>query len=186
MKKQELRKVILEKRSQLSVEGRKEKSKKIQESILRREDYKRAECVFVYISIGAEVETKELIKQAWKDGKTVAVPQTAKGRRMYFLPITSFDALQKSKFGMYEPSGSEEEKLIPQKNDLFLAPGVVFDRKKNRMGYGGGYYDRYFAEHRNIRKIGLAFQMQVQEETLPMEETDIPLDEIITENGVIV
>ncbi len=186
MEKQALRKVILERRKQLSAEERREKSKTILENILQKEEYKKAERVFVYISMGAEVETTELIQQAWRGGKTVAVPKTAKGRKMYFLPMTSFEALEKSKFGVYEPIGGEEDTLIPQEDDLFLIPGVVFDTKKNRMGYGGGYYDRYFAENREIRKIGLAFQMQVQEEEIPTEETDIPLDEIITENGVII
>ena len=184
MKKAELRKLLLDRRKQLSTEVRKEKSRKIHKRIVSREDYQKADCIFVYVSMGAEVETKTLIEQAWKDGKLVAVPKTAAGRKMYFLPIRSFAELQKSTFGVYEPTGDEKEARDPQKTDLFLVPVVGFDRNKNRMGYGGGYYDRYFAEHTGIRKIGLAFQ--IQETSVPSEETDIPLDEIITEQGVIV
>lgn len=182
--KQEVRKWILEQRKQLSAEERREKSNKILKRLLCREEYRKAKRIFVYVSMGAEVETKALIEQAWKDGKIVAVPKTAAERKMYFLPIQSFAELQKNSFGVSEPTGGKEKTLIPQEGDLFLVPIVGFDRNKNRMGYGGGYYDRYFAKHKGFRKIGLAFAMQMQE--IPTEETDIPLDEIITENGVIV
>lgn len=184
MEKRELRKSILEKRNSLSSEERKEKNKKILEMILCREEYRKAVRVFLYVSKEEEVDTRELMEQAWKDGKTVAVPKTAAERKMYFLPVQSFAELQKNSFGVYEPIGSEEQAVIPQEGDLFLTPVVGFDRQKNRMGYGGGYYDRYFAKHKGIRKIGLAFQ--IQEISIPTEETDIPLEEIITENGGIV
>lgn len=184
MEKQEVRKRILALRKQLSEEERREKSGRIQERILCRENYRKAKRIFVYVSMGAEVETQALIEQAWNDGKMIAVPKTAAERKMYFLPIQSFAELQKNSFGVSEPTGGEEKALIPQKGDLFLVPVVGFDRNKNRMGYGGGYYDRYFAKHRGIYKIGLAFAVQMQE--FPTEETDIPLDEIITENGGII
>lgn len=184
IEKRELRKRILERRKQLSAEERREKSGKILERILCREAYRKAARIFVYVSMGAEVETQALIEQAWQDGKQVAVPKTAPERKMYFLPVQSFAELQKNSFGVYEPTGREEEAWIPEEGDLFLVPVVGFDAKKNRMGYGGGYYDRYFAKHRGFRKIGLAFALQMQE--IPTEETDIPLDEIITENGVII
>ena len=187
MKKTELRKQILEQRKQLSPEERRAKSRIICERILCRDDYRKAKRIFVYVSMGAEAETQMLIEQAWKDGKMVAVPKTAAKRKMYFLPIRSFAELRKSNFGVYEPTGRIEEAWIPQEDDLFLVPIVGFDRKKNRIGYGGGYYDRYFAEQKGIRKIGLAFQMQEALFSIEgIEETDIPLDEIITENDVIV
>ncbi len=66
---------------------------------------------------------------------------------------------------------------------MLLVPGLLFDGKKNRLGYGGGYYDTYFAKHKEGKRIGLAFAAQRFAEELPTEETDVPLDAVITENG---
>ena len=124
---------------------------------------------------------REILKQAWRDGKAVAVPKTEKGRKMIFLKINSFADLQEGRFGVMEPVGGEE--MIPEKDDLFLVPGALFDRKKNRIGYGGGYYDTYFEKYRGYRKIGIAFSEQITETDIPTEAYDIPLDDIVTENG---
>ena len=89
--------------------------------------------------------------------------------------------LQEGRFGVREPLGEEER--VPKKGDLFLVPGALFDRKKNRIGYGGGYYDTYFEKYQGYRKTGIAFSEQISESVIPTEETDIPLDDIVTENG---
>lgn len=179
--KKALRKEALAKRNGMSAEERAEKSRRITEHILQSEAYKEAKQVFTFVSMGSEVETREIIAQALQDGKTVAVPKTGKDRKMVFLQISAFEDLQEGRFGVMEPMGGEEK--IPEKEDLFLVPGAVFDRKKNRIGYGGGYYDTYFEKYKGYRKIGLAFGIQLQNEEIPVEETDIPLDNIITENG---
>ena len=100
---------------------------------------------------------------------------------MIFLKIESFADLKEGRFGVMEPVTQEE--MIPGAGDLFLVPRAFFDRNKNRIGYGGGYYDTYFEKHQGYRKIGLAFSEQISETAIPTEETDIPLDDIVTENG---
>ena len=76
-----------------------------------------------------------------------------------------------------------EDAVIPEGGDLFLVPGALFDRRKHRIGYGGGYYDTYFEKYQGYRKIGFAFSEQLTETDIPTEKTDIPLDDIVTENG---
>ena len=97
------------------------------------------------------------------------------------MKIDSFADLQEGRFGVMEPLTAEE--FIPAEGDLFLVPGALFDKKKNRIGYGGGYYDTYFEKYRGYRKIGIAFSEQISETDIPTEVYDIPLDDIVTENG---
>lgn len=181
--KKKLREEALAKRNSIPAEKRAMKSICITEEILRSEIYKNAEKVFSFVSMGAEVETRHIIRRACLDGKIVAVPKTEKGREMYFLQIESFSDLKKGRFGVMEPSGKKENALVPEKGDLFLVPGALFDRRKNRIGYGGGYYDTYFEKYKGYRKVGLAFSEQISETDIPVAEYDIPLDDIVTENG---
>ena len=179
--KKKMREKALAVRNGMPAEIRMEKSRKITEYILRSEFYKKAETVFSFVSMGSEAETREILLQAWQDEKKVAVPKTEKGRKMVFLKINSFADLQEGRFGVMEPV--TEEELVPAADDLFLVPGALFDRQKKRIGYGGGYYDTYFEKYKGYRKVGLAFSEQISEMDIPTEETDIPLDDIVTENG---
>lgn len=179
--KKKMREQALIVRNSIPAEMRGEKSRKITEYILQSPSYQRAETIFSFVSMGSEVETGYILEQAWQDGKSVAVPKTEKGRKMIFLKIRSFDDLIEGRFGVMEPVGKEE--MIPKEEDLFLVPGALFDRKKNRIGYGGGYYDTYFEKYRGYQKIGLAFSEQISETEITAEKTDIPLDDIVTENG---
>lgn len=179
--KKKLREGALLKRNSIPAEIRAEKSRSITEHILQSEAYKQAKCIFSFVSMGSEVETREILNRAWQDGKSVAVPKTERNREMHFIKICSFADLQEGRFGVFEPTGDEE--LIPLEGDLFLVPGTLFDKNKNRIGYGGGYYDTYFEKYRGYRKIGLAFSEQISETAIPVGKYDIPLDDIVTENG---
>ncbi|MGN0135880.1 5-formyltetrahydrofolate cyclo-ligase [Anaerotignum sp.] len=181
--KKELRAEALKRRNEIPLTEREEKSRRITAHILQSEAYQNAKHIFTFVSMGSEVETRDILAQAWKDGKMVAVPKTEKGRVMYFLPIQSFADLKEGRFGVMEPLGKKEDAVVPEKNDLFLVPGALFDRKMNRIGYGGGYYDTYFEKYEGYEKIGLSFASQVQTAAIPTEKTDIPLDNIVTENG---
>lgn len=180
-----LRQKILQKRKEMTVEERERKSNKIIDILCNSESYQKADVVFTYIGMEAEVNTYPLIERAWKDGKKVAVPIAKIKGEMYFVPISSFLELKKSRFGVMEPPKSKNQEILPQKTDFFLVPGSVFDQKGNRYGYGGGYYDRYFQQYLNIYKIAAAFSFQVMEFDLQVETFDIPVDCIVTEKGVI-
>ena len=179
--KKKLRKEAFAKRKEISAEERVEKSRRITEHILQSEVYQKAKSVFSFVSMGSEAETRDILKRAWRDGKIVAVPKMKQGREMVFLKIESFADLKEGRFGVMEPVTQEE--MIPEAGDLFLVPGALFDRNKNRIGYGGGFYDTYFEKHQGYRKIGLAFSEQISETAIPTEVNDIPLDDIVTENG---
>lgn len=177
--KKELRQRALAVRNAL--EKRKEKSRQIAAYILESAAYQNTERIFTFVSMGSEVETEEIIRQAWQDGKAVAVPKTEKHREMHFYEIRSLAELSEGRFGVREPKGGAV--CVPKEGDLLLVPGLLFDGKKNRLGYGGGYYDTYFAKHKEGKRIGLAFAAQRFAEELPTEEMDVPFDAVITENG---
>lgn len=148
--KKELRQRALATRNAL--EKREEKSRQIAEHILESAAYQNTERIFTFVSMGSEVETEEIIRQAWQDGKAVAVPKTEKHREMHFYEIRSLAELSEGRFGVREPKGGVV--CIPKEGDLLLVPGLLFDGKKNRLGYGGGYYDTYFAKHKEGKRIG--------------------------------
>lgn len=130
---------------------------------------------FVYLSIGSEVSTKEIIERLLAAGKRVCVPRVA-GREMICVPYT--EAVEKGAFGIMQPIGGEECEC-----EVALVPLLAADRQGVRLGYGGGYYDRYFARHPNVLRVGLAYGGQVVDR-LPREETDCPLHALITEDGI--
>ena len=158
--KKELRQRALATRNAL--EKREEKSRQIAAHILESAAYQNTERIFTFVSMGSEVETEEQ-------------------REMHFYEIRSLAELSEGRFGVREPKGGAV--CVPKEGDLLLVPGLLFDGKKNRLGYGGGYYDTYFAKHKEGKRIGLAFAAQRFAEELPTEETDVPLDAVITENG---
>ncbi|MDO4530845.1 MAG: 5-formyltetrahydrofolate cyclo-ligase [Bacillota bacterium] len=177
----QLRQDALAKRNAIPAAERAEKSRRIMAHILESDAYKKARRVFTFVSIGSEVDTGALLLQAWRDGKGVAVPKTAANRKMNFWRIESYGDLRIGRFGVSEPCYGTI--VTPEEGDLFLVPGLLFDREKNRLGYGGGYYDTYFKNHGGFRRIGVAFSEQLSETTIPVGEFDIPLDDIVTENG---
>jgi len=183
--KNTLRQEKLQKRKEVPEADRQKESSEIISFICNSKRYGNAETVFTFISMDKEVNTHPLIEQAWQDGKKVAVPIAKKGGRMYFVNLSSFLELKKSPFGVMEPQKEETEAVIPRENDIFLVPGSVFDKKGNRYGYGGGFYDRYLQQYSEIYKIGVAFSFQVVEFDLQVDGYDIPVDCIVTEKGLI-
>lgn len=182
--KQQLRQIVLEERGVLPQETWKTMSQGLQSQIFSSKWYQDAPRVFTFVSMGKEVDTYALIERAWRDGKEVAVPIAKKKDEMYFVLIHSFNALEKSCFGVMEPNISRAEEVIPRAEDLFLVPGVVFDRQGNRYGYGGGFYDRYCEMYKGFLKVAVAFSFQVVEGALAIEPYDIPVDIIYSEHGI--
>ena len=178
--KNEMRKEFLKKRSAIPKEEQQEKSRIIIEKILNTEEYKKAKWIFTYIDMGSEVKTVPFIEQAWKDGKNVAVPIAKKDRLMYFVPLTTFEGLSRTKLGVMEPNEPIEKQVLPEKDTMFIVPGSMFDVKMNRCGYGGGYYDTYISEKNVENTIGICYDFQLVDE-IPTEEFDRKLKRIITE-----
>ena len=176
------RQELLERRRQLSPIRRQEDSRRILAQLRQSPVYRQAKRLFLYLSMGEEVETDEIFLTAWQDGKETAVPKTTAEGEMFFCLISSLEEVTVGRFGIREPMSGREQAVLPQRGELFLVPMVGFDEKNNRMGYGGGYYDRYFANYPELRRVGLAFSAQAVP-SLPVETTDVPMTDILTELG---
>ena len=137
-----------------------------------------ASLVACYVSLPLEVDTLSIIQELLKT-KRIAVPKVL-GNTMEFYEIHSLNDLKEGHFHVLEPTTNLLVK--PQEIDCMLVPLVAFDERLYRVGYGKGYYDKYFASQCDYDKIGLAFEFQKVTD-IQTNEFDIPLDEIITENN---
>lgn len=186
MTKCEMRKIYLSKRNLLENEEIKICSKLIHKKIFDSNEYKNCDWIFTYINIGSEVETITFIERAWSEGKMIAVPVVLKSaKEIYFAEIKSFEGLKRTNMGILEPCIEVDNAVIPKENTIFITPGSVFDIHKNRCGYGGGYYDKYFNKYNKGIKIGIAFDFQVIEKIYTCTY-DIKQDIIITDKRIIV
>ncbi len=180
-----MRREFLTTRDNMPLEERKKKSCEIVEKIVKSAEYISADIVFTYINMGSEVETKQLIERAWADGKRTAVPVAKKDRVMYFVEIESFDGMKKSALGVTEPDMPIEKQIFPTDKSLFIVPGSMFDKERNRCGYGGGYYDTYISKNDVKNTVGICFDFQLAN-SIPVEEFDRKVDRIITEKRDII
>lgn len=189
MDKKSIRKNILEIRNNLDIHDKKNMDNIIEEKFLNSKEYISAKNIFIYISYGSEINTKNIILKAIKDNKNVYVPRTEiKTKNMDAVKFVSFDKLIRNAYGILEPS-NDELFIDPNDLDLIVVPGVAFDKNKGRMGYGAGYYDRYFnkiseKDYRRINKVVLAYDFQIIDE-VPMDKNDVPVDCIITTSKTI-
>ena len=182
--KNEIRKTFLEKRNAMPKEQQIKNSEIIFEKLINSHEYKNSNWVFTYIHMGSEVKTIPLIEKAWADKKRVAVPIAKANRLMYFVEITSFDNMNRTKMGVMEPNIGIENQVLPNEKTMFIVPGSVFDIEKNRCGYGGGYYDIYTEEKNVNNTIGVCYDFQVIEK-IPTEAFDRKLSKIITEKRIV-
>jgi 5-formyltetrahydrofolate cyclo-ligase len=146
--------------------------------------WKEARVIAATVSRNKEVNTKAIIERAWRDGKKVAVPKcNPTTSQMVFYEITNFSQLETVYYGLAEPIVEETVPVSKSSIDLLLVPGVVYSKNGYRIGYGGGYYDRYLTDYTG-QKLSLAFDCQVVSE-VPYESHDIPVEYILTEKELI-
>ncbi|WNB93538.1 5-formyltetrahydrofolate cyclo-ligase [Bacillus sp. NEB1478] len=183
MTKSEWRKKIKQLLVSIEENERKERSIKISKLLLQTLQWKKSKCIGITISRNFELDTSMIIEMAWKEGKTICVPKCYKeNRKMEFRELHSFEDLENVYMDLYEPKVDKTEVIQPERIDLLVVPGLVFDRSGYRIGYGGGYYDRYLANF-NGNTVSLAFIDQISE-NLPHEKFDIPVEQIISETGL--
>ena len=156
-------------------------SKIITQKILELEETKVALHVFIYISYADEVDTHNLINTLLKQEKKLSVPKIINAETMIATAFTDWEALIPDKLGILTPANAIP---YPEPIDLVVTPGLGFTPAGYRIGYGRGYYDKWFAEHPIQHKIALAFEAQILDK-LPINEFDIPVDKIITEDQII-
>ena len=172
--KAELRKQVLHEMKALSQEKKQAMDQVLTERFLHHPFYQEAKTIATYLSFPHEFQTQELIEQALKDGKKVLVPKTYPKGRMEFV-VYDPQQLVKTSFGLLEPQG-DLEVVEPYQIDLIHVPGLAFTTEGYRIGYGGGYYDRYL-EHFAGHTMSTIYPCQVQE--FNSEDHDIAVQEVL-------
>ena len=176
MNKDELRKLMINKRKDIL--NKKEISNIIINKIINLDIYKDATTIAIYNSLKDEVDTTYLIKESLSN-KIVLLPRII-DNKMVFITINNNTKYIKSNLGVLEPIGD----IYSDKIDLIIVPGIAFDNKLNRLGFGMGYYDKYLSNH-DIYKIGICFDEQIVD-SVPVNELDIKMDMIITKEKTYV
>lgn len=157
-------------------------STKIFNTLRNSKIYTASDIIFSYVSFRSEVDTFNFNAQVLKDQKVLALPRVCSDTKMIFHKIEDLSQLKKGAFGIYEP-----DSLCPivepiDHKSLMITPGLAFDHQFRRLGYGGGFYDRYLEIYKSdISCCGVGFDLQMVEE-VPHESFDILLDYIVTEN----
>jgi len=176
--KSDIRKEILGKRNKMDENTRMEFSSKIKSSLFSMKEFQSAKTVMLFVSFGNEVFTHDMIKDALKT-KAVVVPKIV-NKKLVPIRISSFSELSPRTLGILEPKS--DKAFDKKKIDLVVVPGVAFDRRGFRIGYGKGYYDDFLVGI-NAKKIAVGFDLQIIGK-VPNEKHDIPVDMVVSENGI--
>ncbi|WKT75328.1 5-formyltetrahydrofolate cyclo-ligase [Lysinibacillus fusiformis] len=180
MDKTTLRNKVRETLAIMNEEVYRRQSKAVVQRVLQEPYIIEANTIGITISNQPEVDTILLIEELWQLGKKVAVPKChPKTREMTFYAIESFAQLETVYMHLREPIPERCELVDANEMDIILVPGVVFDRLGYRIGYGGGYYDRYVLNYKKGKLMSLLFDEQIVNR-VPTEEHDCPVDIIVT------
>ncbi|QEA30698.1 5-formyltetrahydrofolate cyclo-ligase [Secundilactobacillus malefermentans] len=177
--KKSQRKLIIEKMQTISRSEKLELSNCLYDRLFNAEDWKNANSIAITLSTPMEIDTQPIIEKAWASGKTVLVPTTLSDWQMKFSPYTVQTVIQKNSHGIDEPKSGDA--VDASQIDLIIVPGLGFSTSDGfRLGFGGGYYDRYLARYSG-KTISLALPVQTFESPeWPTYEHDIPIQSIIT------
>lgn len=181
--KQQLRDAFISRRDALSSELRAEQDRQIKDRFKQLHEYEDAEVVFCYVSIDSEVDTRELISEMLQEGKLVCAPRCTGKGEMHALEINSVDDLKSGVMGIPAPR-ADALRITPEDIDLIVVPGLSCTREGYRLGYGGGYYDRYLAKAEKAHKVMLCRDSFVSD-ALPVESHDTPVDIIVSNKEII-
>jgi 5-formyltetrahydrofolate cyclo-ligase len=181
-RKRELRRSVLRRRDSLPEDARRAKSRAIAGRVMALSEIRSARTVMAFWSFGSEVDTAALIEALHGAGKRVVLPRV-EGRDLAAAVYEPGDPTAAASFGAMEPTSAEV--VGPNEIDVVIAPGVAFDRSGGRVGYGGGFYDRFLRTvGADVPAIAVAFAVQVVEE-VPRAEHDRLMDVLVTEDEVI-
>ena len=172
--KSELRKQVMQEMKALPQEQKQPMDQALTDQFLKHPFYQEAKIIATYLSFPHEFQTQELIDQALRDGKKVLIPKTYPKGRMDFV-VYDPQQLVKTFFGLLEPQG-DLEVVDASQIDLIHVPGLAFTTKGYRIGYGGGYYDRYL-EHFTGHTLSTVYPCQIRD-FIP-EDHDIPVQEVL-------
>lgn len=176
--KAELRKQVLQEMKAIPREQKQAMDQVLTEHFVHHPFYQEAKVIATYLSFPHEFQMQELIEQALKDGKKVLIPKTYPKGRMDFV-VYNPQQLVKTSFGLLEPQG-DLEVVDASQIDLIHVPGLAFTTEGYRIGYGGGYYDRYL-KHFTGHSMSTIYPCQIQD-FIP-EDHDIPVQEVLIDEG---
>lgn len=185
MEKKELRKRFNAQRESLSTDDHRDFSEKIMQRLCHTTEYQNAMTLASFVSFKSEVDTYALNEKIIRDGKTLVLPKIhAETKEMLFYKVDNLDTLVKSSYGIFEPSESIHKSVSFSDISLVITPGLAFDTKGFRLGYGGGFYDVFFKKlGSHVVKIAIGFDIQ-RAATLPVEKYDVPVDYLVTERNI--
>ena len=183
MNKKILRKELMKKRDALTLNEIKDYSEKIAENLYNTSIYKESENIFIFVSYKSEVNTHNIIKHSIAEGKKIYVPVTdSVTKTMKASRLRDFSQLKEGYMHILEPA--EEYIEITDSNvlDLVIVPGLLFDKNGYRIGYGGGFYDKFFASlERDVKKLGIGYDFQFTSGNIEHDDFDIPVDYFLSE-----
>ena len=172
MDKKELRQKIRQQKRNMTAEEVETASRSLAEQFWRSPYYQNASVIYGYLPYNQEVRTVPILEQALRDGKKVAVPKVY-GDTMRFIYLEDLSQVAPSSMGIPEPIA--DDPVAEDARALVLMPGLAFDKKGNRMGYGGGYYDKFLSQEPNHPTVALCYAFQMVD-AIPTEDYDIPVD----------
>ena len=175
MDKKELRRAIRERKRAMTEEEIASRSARLGELFAQSEAYRNAATIYGYLPYNQEVRTVPMLEQAIRDGKKVAVPKVY-GDIMKFIYLEDLSQVEKGYAGIPEPIA--DEPVAHDETALVLMPGLAFDPQGHRIGYGGGFYDKFLSREPNHPTVALCYDFQVLPE-LETEEFDIPVDTVL-------
>ena len=185
--KRELRKQIFQRRDRLSAEEIREYSRQIARRLYGLPEYRESRVIMFFLSFRSEVDTRSMVEESLARGKEVLVPKALPDSREMIASrlLDCREDLAPGAYGIPEPKESALRVVDPLQIDLLIVPGVAFSEDGRRLGYGGGYYDRFFGRLRpGVPLLALAFELQIVPE-VPVQPWDRPVDLIVTEKRVI-
>ena len=177
--KKALRRYYASVRSSISATEKSIAEDKMFESFINSQFFNDFSTFLVYVSYGSEIDTRRIIRHALQNNKRVAVPHCV-GSVMTFYEIKSLDDLVCGAFGILTADTEHSTQITDFSGCLCIVPALAYDRNGNRLGYGGGFYDRFLATNK-VPTLGLCFEKCIAKQ-LPAESFDIKIDSILTEN----
>ena len=192
MEKKEIRHLVAQRKKEYSELQFEQMSRKVIERLLETPLYQNADTIFAYMDMPGEVKMRDFIRRCREDGKAVAVPKVMvsgtdsriTAAQMHFYQIDSFDVLHEGMMNIMEPDPEKCECLDSKENALIVMPGVAFDKDRHRIGYGGGFYDRYLALHPEHPTVAVAYEFQIFDR-IPSEKQDIRPQLLVTEERML-
>lgn len=178
--KKALRQAMLAKRGALSIRYREWASQQICTRLWQQLDRFSAQTLLFYMPIQSEVDVRKAIHIGWKKEKRILLPRVMKGNQLACYQVKDESQLKRGTYEIMEPNPQQTQLTDPLSIEFAIVPGVAFDRQCYRLGYGGGYYDRFLQQYPHIQTWGVAYEEQIVPTIYP-EEHDQPLQLVLTE-----